>query len=67
MSKILTTREVAELLETHEWRVRRLFEAGDLPEPGKFGGRRAIPSSRLPEIVDALRARHWLPTPAEVA
>ena len=54
MKPILTTREVAELLGVETWRVQRVFEHGDLPEPARFGGRRAIQSDSLPAIVDAL-------------
>ncbi len=64
MAEIFSTREVADLLGTREWRVRRLFEDGDLPEPARFAGKRAIPKTRLLEIVDALRDRGWLPTEA---
>jgi len=49
------------MLGTDTWRVRRLYEDGTLPEPGRLGGKRAIPSVTLPTIVDALRARGWLP------
>ena len=61
MPQFFTTREIAELLETHEWRVRRLFEDGTLAEPSRFAGKRAIPRSLLPQIVDAMRSRGWLP------
>jgi hypothetical protein len=57
---VLTTREIAELLGTDTWRVRRLFEDGTLPEPDRFAGNRAIPTTMLPAIVDGLRARGWL-------
>ena len=60
MPDFFTTREVAELLGTWTWRIRRLFEDGTLPEPARFGGKRAIPKAALPAIVDALRARGWL-------
>ena len=63
MPTILTTREVAELLGTDEWRVRRLFEDKQLPEPPRFAGKRAIPRERIPEVLDGLRARGWLPQP----
>lgn len=62
---IRSTREVAEFLGTDEWRVRRLFESGTLPEPPRFTGKRAIPAEMIPLIVDALRARGWLPAEAE--
>ncbi len=61
-----TTRELADLLGTEEWRVRRLFEAGDLREPPRFAGKRAIPSELVPAVVDALRARGWLAQPEGV-
>ena len=61
MKTQLTTREMAELLGIATWRVQRLFEDGDLPEPSRFAGRRVITADRIPAIVDALRARGWLP------
>jgi hypothetical protein len=69
MDRFFTTRELADLLGTDLWRVRRLFQDGTLPEPGRFGGKRAIPGDLIPRIVDALRERGWLPErePAEVA
>ena len=66
MSTILTTREVAELLGTDEWRVRRLFEDRQLSEPERFAGKRVIPRERIPEVLDGLRARGWLPQPVGV-
>lgn len=65
MQKVHTTREIGDLLDNDEWRVRRLFEDGTLPEPERFGGKRAIPSSMIPVIVDALRLRGWLPEKEE--
>ncbi len=62
----LTTREVAEFLGVETWRIQRIFEHGDVPEPQRFAGKRAIPRSLLPAIVDALRARGWLPHTLEV-
>ncbi len=56
-----TTREIADRLGGRTWQVRRLFEDGTLPEPGKFCGRRAIPAEMLGPIADAMRKRHWLP------
>lgn len=41
-TELLTTRETADHFGTAEWRVRRLFEDGMLPEPPRFGGKRAI-------------------------
>ena len=65
MPDIFSTREVAELLGTDTWRVRRLFENGTLPEPPRFAGKRAIPRATLPAIVDCLRHRNWMPQPTE--
>ena len=61
MSGFFTTRQLADLLGTDTWRVRRLFEDGTLPEPGRFAGKRAIPGATIPSVVDALRTRGWLP------
>lgn len=62
MPRFFTTKEVADQYtrDGEVWRVRRLFEDKTLPEPGKFGGKRAIPESMLPAIKEALRARDWL-------
>jgi len=60
MSQPFTTREIADIFGTDEWRVRRLFEVGTLPEPRRFAGKRAIPREMIPSIVDALRERGWL-------
>jgi hypothetical protein len=67
MESILSTADVAKLLGTDVWRVRRLFEDRTLAEPGRLAGRRAIPSTDLPRIVDALRKRGWLPEAVEAA
>lgn len=58
---IYSTRDAAEILGTDEWRIRRLFEDRTLPEPQRFAGRRVITPDLMPVIVDALRARGWLP------
>ncbi len=63
--KAFTTGEVADFVGTDEWRIRRLFEDGTLPEPDRFGGKRAISPELIPSIVDRLRARGWLATKAE--
>jgi hypothetical protein len=60
MPNFFSTREVADLLGTETWKVRRLFESGELPEPDRFAGKRAIPSNQLPKIVDALRRHGWI-------
>ncbi len=60
--QFFSTADVAKVLGVPTWRMRRLFESGDLPEPGRFAGRRAIPSLMVPVIVDAMRIRGWLPS-----
>jgi hypothetical protein len=67
MADHLTTRELAEFLGVDEWRVRRLFETKSVPEPPRFGGKRAIPRSQIPAIVHALEGRGWLPVPTAPA
>lgn len=64
MPNFFSTREIADTLGTQEWRVRRLFEDKTLPEPDRFVGKRAIPGESIPAIIDALRARGWLPQAA---
>jgi hypothetical protein len=56
----VTTGEPGDTLGVQSWRIARLFELGILPEPQRLGGRRLIPRSAIPEIVDALRARGWI-------
>ena len=60
MKGVFTTREVADLLGVETWQVRRLFEDGTLPEPQKFGGKRAIPRTQISAIRDAMESRGWL-------
>jgi|GEM_PF-1334888 len=60
MTQHHTTREVADFLGTDEWRIRRLFQSGGIPEVPRFAGKRAIPSEHIAQIVDALRERGWL-------
>jgi hypothetical protein len=60
MSEFFTTRQVAEMAGAPTWKVRRLFEDGTLPEPPRFAGKRAIPSTQLPTIFDAMRKRGWI-------
>lgn len=67
MARHLTTKQVADLLGVECWRVQRVFENGDVHDVGRFAGKRCIPSEMLPQIVDALRARGWLPEPAGAA
>jgi len=63
MGKVFSTRELADVLGTDTWRVRRLFEDGILPEPPRFAGKRVIPGHLIPQIIDGLRERRWLPLP----
>jgi hypothetical protein len=65
VNAIYSTRQVAEVLGVETWRIQRLFEDGTLVEPERFAGKRAIPPTLIPRIVDALRQRHWLPEAAE--
>jgi hypothetical protein len=64
---IYSTRQVAEVLGVESWRIQRLFEDGTIAEPERFAGKRAIPPVLIPQIVDALRQRDWLPKPSEAA
>lgn len=57
----LSTRQVADLLGISTWQIQRLFEIGALPEPPRFAGKRVIVGDSLPAVIDALRARGWLP------
>lgn len=50
-----SSNEVGEMLGYPGWRIRRLFERKELPEPPRFAGRRLIPRSMIPAILDALR------------
>jgi len=56
----VTTGELGDTLGVQAWRIARLFELGILPEPQRVAGRRLIPRSAIPAIVDALRARGWI-------
>jgi hypothetical protein len=56
----VTTGELGDNLGVQAWRIARLFELGVLPEPQRIGGRRLIPRSAIPSVIDALRDRGWL-------
>jgi hypothetical protein len=56
-----STRDLADWLGVDEWRVRRVFEERLVPEPPRIGRCRAIPVSMVPAVIDALRAKGWLP------
>ncbi len=42
------------------WKVRRVFERGLLPEPGRAGCYRILPESDLPALEAALRRAGYL-------
>ena len=61
VKEFLTTREVAESLPgITEWQIRRCYELHLLPDPPRFGGKRAVPAEHFPLLVDALCKRGWL-------
>ena len=60
-STVLTIGELGDMLGVQSWRIARLYELGVLPEPARVGGRRLIPRSEIPTIIDALRERGWFP------
>lgn len=55
-----TSGELGDFLGVQAWKISRLFELGILQEPNRVGGRRLIPKSMIPSVVDALRDRGWL-------
>jgi len=60
MAEVFSTADVAKLLTVKSWQVRRLFEDGALPEPGRIGNQRAIPREMISRIAVALRDRGYL-------
>ena len=60
MPESLSTRDVARIFGTDDWRIRRLYEDGDLAEPQRVAGSRVVKRSDLPAINHALAARKWL-------
>ena len=56
-----STGELGDVLGVQSWCISRLFEDGTLAEPPRIAGRRVIDNSLIPDIVDALRARGWMP------
>lgn len=62
MDETLTLAEAAAALGVPAWRVRLLYDFGDLPEPVRIDGVRVLTGADLPVIAAALqslRAR-WL-------
>jgi len=55
----LTTGQVARKLNCDIWQFRRIFEEGILPEPGRFGGKWAIPEALVPKIKAEMDKRGW--------
>ncbi len=61
MPKQLSTRQAAKVLGVEAWRIVRLFEERDLPEPEiRIGRNRLIAREDLPAIARALARRGWL-------
>ncbi len=65
MNKSVSTGHLAKVLGVDAWRIRRLYENGTLPDPGRIGLARAIPAEQVPDVVDALRDKGWLPSQEE--
>ncbi len=63
----LTTSEVARRYGIKDWMVRRLYEKGALPEPGRFGRFRVVAETDLPKVEAALRKAKYLREPSAVA
>jgi len=53
--------ELAGDLGVQAWQIARVFELGLVPEPPRLSRRRVIPRAAIPDIIKALRRRHWLP------
>ena len=56
MGRFLTTREVGDIYQEPEWRIRRIVDRLH-PPVDRFGLKRMIPAGRLGEIADRLRER----------
>jgi hypothetical protein len=65
MDAYYSTGQVAKLFGIEVWKIRRVLSDGSLPLPPRFCGKRAIPGTMLPAIVDALRERGWLDRPTK--
>ena len=61
MDDIHTIEQVAVKLGTQAWRIRRLYECGEIAEPPRFGRSRVLTDQDVPRIVTALKRRGWLP------
>ena len=67
MRQHFTTAEIAELLGVKTWQIQRLFTQRAVPDVSRFAGKRCIPRSMVPVLVDGLRSRGWLPEAANAA
>lgn len=56
MPEYYTTRQVGDLLNQPEWMIRRVVDGLQTPVP-RFGGKRAIPASRMAEVAEAVKRR----------
>ena len=56
-----STGELAVEIGVQTWHIARLFELGVLPEPPRVAGRRVIDRAIIPEIIEALVQKGWLP------
>ncbi len=56
MPRFFTTREVGEIYQEPEWRIRRIVDRLQ-PPVDRFGLKRMIPAVRLGEIADRLKQR----------
>ena len=63
MSHDLTTGQVASMLSQPTWRICRVVDA--IGGATRFAGKRCIPRTLLPNIIQELDRRKWLPVSAE--
>jgi hypothetical protein len=61
MAEVNSVGELGDMLGVQSWRIARLYELGLVPEPPRCGGRRLVPKTHIPLIVEQLRIRGWLP------
>jgi hypothetical protein len=61
---VLTTGAIGRLYGVPEWKVRRLFETGQLPPAARAGTYRVIPREDLWRVERALRNAGYLPREA---
>jgi hypothetical protein len=60
LAAFYSTGDIARILHQPRWRILRLFEDGNVPEPGRVASKRVIPGELLPAIVEALKTRGWM-------